>query len=234
MREPDRIIRLKTVLARTGLSRSTIYRKIAEGTFPAQLKISVNGTGWHESDINRWIADPVAWRPKREFDEVREVGGCLERPAASLAADSSEPDRPQAVKAGAVAPPLRGFGLDGLTPPRFGLSKQTKADCGRTRSQSGPLCLHQPCAWQRLRQRPLRGPQGSGKPRADRAARAHDDAGDRRRGHARLYAGNQSAQPPAPKLIGIHPPELAEAAKAIAEIVRVIEQAVGIAPCPTG
>ena len=71
MREPDRIVRLKTVLARTGLSRSTIYRKIAEGTFPAQLKISTNGTGWHESDINRWIADPVSWRPKREFDEVR-------------------------------------------------------------------------------------------------------------------------------------------------------------------
>src|SRR5271168_4596668 len=56
MREPDRIIRLKTVLSRTGLSRSTIYRKIAEGTFPAQLKISAHGTGWHESDINRWIA----------------------------------------------------------------------------------------------------------------------------------------------------------------------------------
>ncbi|WP_256890068.1 helix-turn-helix transcriptional regulator [Acidomonas methanolica] len=29
----SRIVRLKTVLARTGLSRSTIYRKIAEGTF---------------------------------------------------------------------------------------------------------------------------------------------------------------------------------------------------------
>ena len=43
MREPDRIIRLKTVLSRTGLSRSTIYRKIAEGTFPPQIKISVNG-----------------------------------------------------------------------------------------------------------------------------------------------------------------------------------------------
>jgi prophage regulatory protein len=71
MREPDRIIRLKTVLARTGLSRSTIYRKIAEGTFPAQLKISTHGTGWHESDLNRWIADPVGWRPKREFDEIR-------------------------------------------------------------------------------------------------------------------------------------------------------------------
>jgi len=59
--EPDRIIRLKTVLGRTGLSRSTIYRKIAEGTFPAQLKISINGAGWHESDIDCWIAD--GWRP---------------------------------------------------------------------------------------------------------------------------------------------------------------------------
>ena len=71
MREPDRIIRLKTVLSRTGLSRSTIYRKIAEGTFPPQIKISVNGSGWHESAIDRWIADPVSWRPKREVDEVR-------------------------------------------------------------------------------------------------------------------------------------------------------------------
>jgi prophage regulatory protein len=62
MPEPDRIIRLNTVLARTGLSRSTIYRKMAEGTFPAQLKISVHGAGWRESDINRWIANPVAWR----------------------------------------------------------------------------------------------------------------------------------------------------------------------------
>jgi prophage regulatory protein len=67
MREPNRIIRLKTVLSRTGLSRSTIYRKIAEGTFPAQIKISTNGTGWHESDINSWIADPVSWRTKSEF-----------------------------------------------------------------------------------------------------------------------------------------------------------------------
>ena len=65
MREPDRIVRLKTVL-----SRSTIYRKITEGTFPAQLKISTNGTGWHESDINRLIADPVSSRPKRELDEI--------------------------------------------------------------------------------------------------------------------------------------------------------------------
>lgn len=70
MRQPDRIIRLKTVLARTGLSRSTLYRKIAEGTFPAQLKISINGRGWHDSEINRWVADPTGWRQRsrNEFD----------------------------------------------------------------------------------------------------------------------------------------------------------------------
>jgi prophage regulatory protein len=70
MPEPDRIIRSRTVLARTGLSRSTMYRKIAEGTFPAQIRISVNGAGWRESDIDRWIENPVSWRPKRD-DEIR-------------------------------------------------------------------------------------------------------------------------------------------------------------------
>ncbi|MFO1112253.1 MAG: AlpA family phage regulatory protein [Bradyrhizobium sp.] len=70
MRQPDRIIRFDTVRARTGLSRSTIYRKIAEGTFPAQLKISTNGAGWRESDINRWVANPAGWRQRsrNEFD----------------------------------------------------------------------------------------------------------------------------------------------------------------------
>ena len=62
----DKIIRLKTVLDRTGLSRSTVYRKIAEGTFPSQVRISVHGAGWRESAINRWIEDPVRWRPEGE------------------------------------------------------------------------------------------------------------------------------------------------------------------------
>lgn len=60
--DAERIIRIKTVLARTGLSRSTLYRKIAEGTFPRQVPISVNGAGWHESAVNRWIADPAGCR----------------------------------------------------------------------------------------------------------------------------------------------------------------------------
>lgn len=70
MRKPDRIIREKTVRDRTGLSRSTIYRKIKDGTFPAQVEISSNGVGWHERDIDRWVADPAGWseRSRNEFE----------------------------------------------------------------------------------------------------------------------------------------------------------------------
>lgn len=59
MSEPERILRMRTVLQRTGLSRSTIYRKMKDGTFPTQVSISMHGRGWHESAINRWIADPA-------------------------------------------------------------------------------------------------------------------------------------------------------------------------------
>jgi prophage regulatory protein len=72
MSTTERIIRLKTVLARTGLSRSTVYRKIADGTFPAQVRISVHGAGWHESAINEWIADPVAYGREAPQPSVRD------------------------------------------------------------------------------------------------------------------------------------------------------------------
>jgi prophage regulatory protein len=61
----ERIIRLKTVMIRTGLSRTTLYRKISEGTFPRQIKISIHGAGWRESAVNQWIADPAAYRDER-------------------------------------------------------------------------------------------------------------------------------------------------------------------------
>ncbi len=61
MPAPDKILRLRTVLERTGLSRSTIYRKIEEGTFPRQVRISEHCCGWRESDLNRWIGDPQGY-----------------------------------------------------------------------------------------------------------------------------------------------------------------------------
>lgn len=62
MSNNERIIRLKTVLDRTGLSRATLYRKIGEGTFPRQVRISIHGAGWRESLVNRWIDSPADYR----------------------------------------------------------------------------------------------------------------------------------------------------------------------------
>lgn len=62
----DRIIRLPAVLKATGLSRSTLYRKIAQGTFPKQIAISERCAGWRKSAVNDWIANPGSYgRPKK-------------------------------------------------------------------------------------------------------------------------------------------------------------------------
>lgn len=59
---PDRILRINTVLERTGLTRSTLYRKINEGTFPTQVAISSRCAGWRESAVNQWMRNPMFYR----------------------------------------------------------------------------------------------------------------------------------------------------------------------------
>ena len=56
---PDRILRINAVLERTGLTRSTLYRKIGRGTFPQQVKLSERCAGWHESAVNEWMHNPM-------------------------------------------------------------------------------------------------------------------------------------------------------------------------------
>jgi Predicted transcriptional regulator len=56
---PDRILRLNAVLDRTGLSRSTLYRKMQNGTFPQNVRISTRCAGWRESAIEAWMRNPM-------------------------------------------------------------------------------------------------------------------------------------------------------------------------------
>jgi len=57
------ILRRKQVESRTGLSRSTIYLRIKEGTFPRPLKLGgTRAVGWLESEISIWLAEQVATR----------------------------------------------------------------------------------------------------------------------------------------------------------------------------
>ncbi len=53
---PRVILRLRQVVARTGLSRSTIYERIQAGEFPAQISLGARAVGWLEADIDAWIA----------------------------------------------------------------------------------------------------------------------------------------------------------------------------------
>jgi prophage regulatory protein len=55
----DRILRLRSVLDRTGLSRSTLYRKIQQGSFPKQIRIGIRCAGWRESAVNEWLRNPM-------------------------------------------------------------------------------------------------------------------------------------------------------------------------------
>ena len=55
-----KLLRLPEVKATTGLSKSTIYSRIAEGTFPKQVPLGPRLVVWVESDIQNWIAEQVS------------------------------------------------------------------------------------------------------------------------------------------------------------------------------
>jgi prophage regulatory protein len=54
-----RLLRLPQVLDRTGLSRSSLYRLHAAGSFPRRVQISERSVGWIESEVDAWLASKV-------------------------------------------------------------------------------------------------------------------------------------------------------------------------------
>jgi prophage regulatory protein len=53
------ILRLPSVKARTGLSRSTIYARVAEGTFPKPVALGARAVGWIESEVTDYLERQV-------------------------------------------------------------------------------------------------------------------------------------------------------------------------------
>jgi prophage regulatory protein len=49
-----RFLRLPAVLRATGLARSTVYRMVAERTFPAPVKLARRAVGWRQDDVRQW------------------------------------------------------------------------------------------------------------------------------------------------------------------------------------
>ena len=54
------ILRLPTVRQRCGLSRSTIYLRISQGTFPKPVNLGARAVGWIEAEIEEWLAQQIA------------------------------------------------------------------------------------------------------------------------------------------------------------------------------
>ena len=50
-----RILRRPAVETLTGLSRSTIYAMMSEGSFPKPVRLGKRAVGWPESVINQWL-----------------------------------------------------------------------------------------------------------------------------------------------------------------------------------
>lgn len=75
---PQKIIRLKQVIALTGLSRSTIHDRITpkskrnDASFPKSIKLNsplqVGAVGWIGSEIQAWIKQRIAERTKLLFN----------------------------------------------------------------------------------------------------------------------------------------------------------------------
>lgn len=60
-----RFIRLRTVMAKTGLSRSSIYNRLKvdskyhDPTFPGQIRIGGGAVAWIEFEIDAWMKSQI-------------------------------------------------------------------------------------------------------------------------------------------------------------------------------
>lgn len=65
----ESILRLPEVKSRIGLSRSTLYARIAEGSFPKPVSLGGRAVGWTESSINDWVNQRIEESRSKEIDK---------------------------------------------------------------------------------------------------------------------------------------------------------------------
>jgi len=58
----ERLLRWPQVKALVGLSRTTVWRLVRAGAFPAPVKLSGNAIAWRASAVSDWIASRTPTR----------------------------------------------------------------------------------------------------------------------------------------------------------------------------
>ncbi len=66
----DKYLRLPAVIEKVAMSRATIYRRIEDGLFPAQITLSPGCVGWLESEINAWM-DKCKQNSRIQIEETK-------------------------------------------------------------------------------------------------------------------------------------------------------------------
>jgi len=61
-----RFMRLTEVIRDTGLGRSSIYKRIAEGEFPKPVPLGGRAVGWVSDEVEAWILERIEERDGRE------------------------------------------------------------------------------------------------------------------------------------------------------------------------
>lgn len=59
------LIRMPEAKRRTGYGKAWIYKLIAQGRFPAPVKIGSRAVAFVESEVDEWIAERIAARDKK-------------------------------------------------------------------------------------------------------------------------------------------------------------------------
>lgn len=54
-KKKTKLLRIKSVSAKTEIGKSTIWLWLSQGKFPEPIKLSPRITVWRESDIDKWI-----------------------------------------------------------------------------------------------------------------------------------------------------------------------------------
>ena len=62
------ILRLRHVIERIGLSRSTIYALVAKDAFPAPFTLGERSVGWLAQDVEAWIESRASNKPSRDIN----------------------------------------------------------------------------------------------------------------------------------------------------------------------
>nr|WP_258015711.1 AlpA family transcriptional regulator [Stenotrophomonas maltophilia] len=61
------------VRRRTGLSKTTIYKRINERTFPASVPLGEGMVAWIEAEVDAWQAQRLAERPQPDTGEPNQL-----------------------------------------------------------------------------------------------------------------------------------------------------------------